>query len=192
MLILKDMISHGRVRACYFHPTHNKLCVKVALKKRHEKLLKKEIDNNALFRKAIGPYVPRYYKLIQTNKGLGLTTDLIYDDNNHLSPRLKDWTEQQKPLTKEIMRQFDDFFARLLKYHLWFYDFNHENFLIRTWNGHHHIYFVDTKSLNRNNSWSTLKLEYICPFLARRRMLRRIRRFYTSHGQKIPIQFRKK
>lgn len=187
MLILKDMISHGRIRACYYHPKDNRLCVKVALKPKHKKLLQKEINNNALFRKAIGPYVPRYYKIVATNKGPGLLTDLIYNDDNRLSPRLKDWLRQGKPLTKELVSQFDDFFGRLLKHHLWFYDFNEENFLIRTRKGHHYLYFVDTKSLNRNNSWSTLKLEYILPFLARRRMLRRIRRFYAAY--KLPSKY---
>ena len=124
MLILKDMISHGSVRACYYHPTDNRLCVKVALRKKHNKLLQKEIKNDALFRKTIRQYTPRYYKLVQTNKGLGLTSDLIYDDDNRLSPRLSDWLRQGKSLTKEITAQFDDFFTRLLKYKLWFYDFN--------------------------------------------------------------------
>jgi len=191
MLILKDMISHGSVRACYYHPMNNSLCVKVALKKKHNKLLQKEIKNNLLFQKTIGPYVPRYYKLVKTNKGLGLTSDLIYDDNNHLSPRLCDWLRQGKHLTHELTTQFDDFFARLLKYHLWFYDFNDENFLIRTHKNKHYLYFVDTKSLNRHNSWSTLKLEYFIPFLARRRMLRRIRRFYSAYTKNIPQQFQK-
>lgn len=181
MLILKDLISHGRVRACYYHPKNNRLCVKVALKPRHKKLLQKEINNNALFRKTIGPYVPRYYKIVATNKGPGLLTDLIYDDDNRLSPRLIDWLLQKKPITKEIAAQFNDFFARLLKYNLWFYDFNDENFLIRTHKGRHYVYFVDTKSLNRNNSWSTLKLEYFIPFLAKRRMLRRIQRFRKTY-----------
>lgn len=192
MLILKDMISHGQVRACYFHPKDNRLCVKVAQKPKHQKLLQKEINNNALFRKTIGPYVPRYLKIVRTNKGPGLITDLICDDNNRLSPRLTDWHLQGKTVPTEILKQFDDFFTRLLKYHLWFYDFNDENFLIRTHKGHHYLYFVDTKSLNRHNSWSTFKLEYICPFLAKRRMLRRIQRFYTLHKQPIPPQFQKK
>ena len=191
MLILKDMISHGRVRACYFHPTDSKLCVKVALKKKHEKLLKKDLDNNELFRKTIGRYVPNYYELIETNKGLGLIADLIYDDNNHLSPRLKDWLAK-RPFAEDILEQFNDFFTLLLKNRLWFYDFNSQNFLIRTHDNKHYLYFVDTKSLNRHNSWSTLKLEYIIPFLARRRMLRRIRRFYKSYKKTIPTEFQKK
>ena len=178
MLILKDLISHGRVRACYYHPKDSRLCVKVALKPKHKKLLQKEINNDARFRRTIGKYVPRYYKIVSTNKGPGLLTDLIYDDDNRLSPRLADWVCAGKPITKDMVDQFDDFFTRLLKYKLWFYDFNDENFLIRTSKGKPCLYFVDTKSLNRHNSWSTLKLEYIVPALARRRMLRRIQRFY--------------
>ena len=189
ILILKDLISHGRTRACYFHPINNNLCVKVALKKKYEKLLHKEVNNNALFQKTIRLYVTRYYKLVQTNKGLGLVTDLMYDEDNRLSPRLMDWLNQGKTFTKDILWQFTDFFGRLLKHRLWFYDFNDENFILRTRKYRTYVCFVDTKSLNRNNSWSTLKLEYILPFLARRRMLRRIRRFYTSHGLEVPKQF---
>ena len=189
MLILKDFISHGNIRACYFHPTNDRLCVKVALKKKHEKLLAKEIKNNSLFRKTIGQYVPRYHKLVRTNKGLGLTCDLIYDDNNKLSPQLKLWLRSGHKLTPELIQQFNDFFARLLKHHLWFYDFNSENFLIRTHNHHHYMIFADTKSLNHNNSWSTLKLEYFIPYLARKRMIRRIKRWYKSYTLPAPEQF---
>lgn len=186
MLILKDLISHGRVRACYYHPTDNRLCVKVALNKKNEKLIRKDLNNNSLFRKTIAPYVPRYYKLIKTNKGLGLTTDLIYDDDNRLSPRLCDWKRTGHSITKELKKQFDDFFGRLFRYRLWFYDFNDENFLIRTHKGRQYLYFVDTKSLNRNNSWSFLKLEYFVPFLARIRMKRRTCRFYEQNKLETP------
>lgn len=191
MLILKDMISHGNVRACYFHPANNRLCVKVALKKSDTKLLQKDLNNNALFRKTIAPYVPRYHKMVKTNKGMGLVTDLIYDDNNQLSRRLADFLLAGQPIPPETQKQFEDFFARLLKHHLWFYDFNDTNFVIRIYNKRVQLFFVDTKSLNRNNSWSTLKLEYFIPWLARRRMLRRIQRFYITHNQKVPAQFKK-
>lgn len=186
MLILKDMISHGRVRACYYHPTNNKLCIKVTLDKKHDKLLQKEIDNDALFQKTIACYVPRYYELVETDKGLGLVSDLIRDEDGSLSVCLGDWLKNANVLSKEIMDQFDDFFSKLLKFRLWFYDFNAGNFLIRSSKGCFQVLFVDTKSLNHNNSWSTLKLEYICPFLARRRMLRRIRRFYAIHKKQAP------
>ena len=86
--------------------------------------MQKDLTNNSLFRKTIAPYVPRYHKLIKTNKGLGLVTDLIYDDNNHLSLRLADFILASKPIPIEIKGQFNDFFSRLLKYHLWFYDFD--------------------------------------------------------------------
>ena len=189
MLILKDMISHGNVRACYFHPTNNKLCVKVALRPKDKKLLQKDLTNNALFRRTIAPYVPRYYRLVKTNKGIGLIADLIYDDNNALSKRLQDVFSEKKTIPPEVKEQFDDFFSRLLKYHLWFYDFNGTNFLIRRYNNHYQLFFVDTKSLNRNNSWSFLKLEYIIPTLARIRMKRRIQRFYKGIKISLPDRF---
>ena len=185
MLVLKDKIAYGRTRACYYHPKNPNLCVKVALKKKYEKLLKKDLENNQRFHEGIGLYVPTYYKLIQTNKGLGLVSDLIHDKKG-LSARLADWVIEKRPVKKEIIKQFDDFFARVLKYRLWFYDFNSANFLIRYYNKHYHIFFVDTKSLNRNNSWSMLKLEYIFPFLAKRRILRRIYRFYEKYLNQKP------
>ena len=98
---------------------------------------------------------------------------------------------EKKPIPQGIKKQFDDFFGRLLKYNLWFYDFNDTNFVIRIHGSRAQLFFVDTKSLNRNNSWSTFKLEYFIPWLARRRMLRRIQRFYTVHGYKIPTQLKK-
>jgi len=189
-LVLTDMIHHGQVRACYYHPTDPRLCVKVALQKKHNKLLKKEIRYNEKFQQTIGPYVTRYYELIQTNYGLGLTCDLVTDTpGNTLSPRLKDWLEAGRTFTPELLTQFQDFFERLLKYELWFYDFNIENFLIQKQGDKLRLVFVDTKSLNRNNSWSFLKLEYVIPFLAKIRMKRRIRRFYTGYELEIPNVF---
>ena len=186
-LILKNMIHHGQVRACYYHPEDPQLCVKVALCKKHSKLLKKEIESNEVFQKTLSPYVTPYYGLVPTNYGLGLVSELITDSpTNTLSPRLRDWLKIHKTISKELLPQFQDFFERLLKHNLWFYDFNDENFLIQKKNNNLRLVFVDTKSLNRNNSWSFLKLEYVIPALAKIRMKRRIHRFYESHGIKIP------
>ena len=189
MIYLKKMISHGRVRACYYHPEHTHLCVKVALSPKHVKLLQKELDNDALFQEKIGSYVPRYYQLIKTDKGIGLESDLIRDDDGKLSPRLLDYFTTHATLNKQLLQQFQDFFQRLFQYNLWFYDFNNENFLIQTKKGKEHLIFCDTKSFNRNNSWSFLKLEYMIPFLARIRMKRRVHRFYKSNSLPVPPIF---
>ena len=186
-LILKNMIHHGRVRACYYHPEKPHLCVKVALCKKHNNLLKKEIDNNELFQKKLSPYVTSYYGLVPTNYGLGLVSELVTDSpTNTLSPRLCDWLKINGHISQELKAQFQDFFERLLKHKLWFYDFNDENFLIQKNNKNLRLVFVDTKSLNRNNSWSFLKLEYLIPILAKIRMKRRIHRFYKLHELKLP------
>lgn len=186
MLILEKMISHGRVRACFYHPEDAGKCVKVAMKKRHEHLLNKEIKNNILFQEKLSPYVPQYYQLIQTNKGVGLETELITDDNHDLSPRLCDYLKTHKTIPLDIKAQFDDFFERLFVHKLWFYDFNVENFLIQTTQQQKRIVFVDTKSFNRNNSWSFCKLEYYISFLAKIRMRRRIIRFYEHLHLSVP------
>lgn len=181
------MIHHGRVRACYYHPDNPQLCVKVALQKKHNKLLQKEIDNNELFQKTLSSYVTRYYELVPTNYGLGLISDLITDTpTNTLSLRLRDWLKIHKSISPELQEQFQDFFKRLLKYKLWFYDFNNENFLVQKQGDKLRLVFVDTKSLNRNNSWSFFKLEYIIPTLAKIRMKRRIHRFYKVHHLGVP------
>ena len=119
---------------------------------------------------------------------MGLVADLIYDDNNRLSPRLED-LQFKGEIKKELQAQFDDFFARLFRHHLWFYDFNDENFLVCTRKAKLRLYFVDTKSLNRNHSWSFLKLEYFIPALAKIRMKRRVQRFYKVHQLREPHFF---
>lgn len=186
MLILKKLISHGTVRACFYHPEDKNKCVKVVLHKKYSYLLKKELDNNLLFQEKLSLFVPKYYQLVDTNKGLGLETELIKDDHNQLSPRLVDYLKTKKTLSNELINQFETFFSLLLKHHLWFYDFNLENFLIKTINKKEQLIFVDTKSYNRNNSWSFLKLEYIIPILAKIRMKRRIKRFYKRVEIPIP------
>ena len=189
-LVLKDMIHHGRVRACYYHPENPRLCVKVALNPKHTNLLKKEIKYNELFQKFLTPYVPAYYDMVKTNQGPGLISDLITDEETGtLSPMLRDWLCINRHLSPELLAQLQDFFERLLKHHLWFYDFNDENFLVQKKNGKLQLLFVDTKSFNRNNSWSFMKLEYVIPTLAKIRMKRRIQRFYRMHKLPVPTCF---
>ena len=143
VLTLKNMIHHGSVRACYYHPNDPALCVKVSIARKHDNLLTKEINNNTKFQSLLTPYVPKYYDTVDTNYGLGLISDLITDEKtNTISPMLQDWLKIHQKLTTDLQSQFQDFFERLLKYSLWFYDFNFQNFLIQKKSDQWHMFFV--------------------------------------------------
>ena len=130
-------------------------------------------------------FIPICYEIVETDLGQGLVMDLILNDTGEIAPNLQQWTNKNK-FSPDILSQFEIFFSLLFEHRLWFYDFNNANFVIQHKDGRKNVIFIDTKSFNHNNSWSMLKLEYVIPFLARRRMKRRIHRFYTQNNLMIP------
>lgn len=185
MLIVKDALSSGATRACYRHPNDPHKCVKILFNPKKIHLIYKQLKNNEKLQKHLAGFIPRCYGMIDTNLGKGLVAELVCNDDGQISPNFACWLKNNT-LTSDIKAQFDAFFIRLLEQKLWFYDFNAGNFVIQHINGTDKVVFIDTKSYNHNNSWSMLKLEYIIPVLAHRRMKRRILRFYSKHNLEIP------
>lgn len=185
MLILEGLISQGATRACYKHPHNDKKCVKILFNPKQIKLIYNELKSNQFLQKKLKDMIPGCDEIVKTNLGLGLVMDLIYNDDNQISPSLLVW-QKENQLNSEILNQFEAFFLELLNQKLWFYDFNDGNFVIQKKGNQEKVIFIDTKSFNHNNSWSTLKLEYFIPTLARWRMKRRIQRFYSKKNIPIP------
>lgn len=173
MLKLKKMIGYGAVRACYEHPENKHLCVKVFLEK--GKKTKSFLDEIHLYKKLenkLSPYLCFYEEaLVETDKGTGMVTELLRDDDLSISQPLA-----TTPLTEEIKAQIDDFTQRLIDNDIFFYDFNLQNFVIQKLKNKTQLKYIDMKSYRRYKPWTFLGLEKFIPSLARLAMKQRIKK----------------
>ncbi len=173
MIKLNKMIGYGAVRACYEHPQNQRLCIKVFLKQGNAK--KSFTDEINLYKKlkdTLSPYLCRYEEqLVETDKGIGMVTELLRDSDLTISKPLAHCTK-----TPEIKAQIDDFCQRLIDNDIFFYDFNLQNFVIQKLAGKTQLKFIDMKSYRRYKPWTYLGLEKFVPYFARRAMKQRIKK----------------
>jgi len=125
----------------------------------------------------VRPYLQHYIAaygetLVATNLGPALACELIRDSDGVYSPSYATTWKNGTP--SELVEQFHDFFARLQKHRLFFYDFNPKNFLVQQTENRLRLRYIDLKSLGQSRS--LLGLEAL-PFFAKRKMIRRRDRF---------------
>ncbi|MEQ5573408.1 YrbL family protein [Providencia huaxiensis] len=85
-----NLIASGRQRACYQHPEHHDLCIKVHLNGRDDKETLREIRYyKRLYRKNFTTKtISHYYGTQQTDQGLGYVFQLIKDKTGNVSHTL--------------------------------------------------------------------------------------------------------
>ena len=182
MLILTKLIGKGAVRECYEHPEDKSKCVKVLLPDADPSVFDREFKNYQALKVFLKDYIiPCEPEPVETDKGPGMICDLLTDDNGETSKMIFEYKTDD-----EIKEQMDSFVHLLLTHHLFFYDFNLNNFVIRIRNGKKELKYIDLKSFRRNKSWCFFKLENIFDFLARIIMLRRLKRLYKELGIGFP------
>ena len=129
----------------------------------------------ALYKKlkdTLSPYLCHYEEqLVETNKGIGMVTELLRDSDLTISKPLA-----HCPKTPEIKAQIDDFCQRLIDNDIFFYDFNLQNFVIQNLAGKTQLKFIDMKSYRHYKPWTYLGLEKFVPYFARRAMKQRIKK----------------
>ncbi len=179
-LFLKEKISEGMVRDCYLHPQNRRKCIKVVKNRKDIAVLQRELQIFSLVKDFLSPFICRYdNSLVNTNKGPGIVVEIFFDDDGEKSQNLLTFL-QLYPLDNAIKKQFDDFFKRLLDNHLYFTDFNLDNFLVVRKNGQSSIKYIDLKSYKVTSS--IIKLEVLFPFLWRKKTIRRMNRLYKRIG----------
>ncbi len=180
MLILKEKISEGGVRECYFHPQDREKCVKVMKNSKDVGLLHRELQVFNKVREQLAPFLCHYDReLVKTDKGYGLVMEVVYDDDGSVSQRLSTFLESQE-INENLKKQFDEFFSILLDNKFYFTDFNLHNFLIVQKKEGQEIKYTDLKSYKATKS--IIKLEVIFPFLWRSKTIRRMNRLYGRIG----------
>ena len=122
-------------------------------------------------------FIPEYRTtLLKTSKGAGLVTRKILDDDGMMSSTLSAYLRNHQHLSAELEESFRQFFDLLIRNNIYFYDFNHDNFLIQKKDGHELLRFIDLKGYRKDQSF--FRLTYLSARQAKIKMTRRIGRFY--------------
>lgn len=181
MIKLKKLIGNGAVRACYEHPQNKRLCIKVLLKKGNaEKTFTNEINLYKKLKNTLSPYLCRYEEeLVETDKGIGMITELFRDFDNKISKTLA-----KIKLTSEIKHQIDSFTQTLIENDIFFYDFNLQNFVVQRLKDKTQLKYIDMKSYQHYKPWTYIGLEKFIPYFARRAMKQRINKLNALIKQK--------
>jgi hypothetical protein len=134
----REPFARGGKRACYLHPEHSGLCIKLPLPEQlpedlyraapwHERLRKSvsHFDENDrewvaaqwMERhrgRTIWTHVPRYHGWIETDLGRGLLTEVCRDDDGLISRSLLDylWTHGHTDSVKRAIDDFSEFWVR--------------------------------------------------------------------------------
>lgn len=186
-MFLTDLIGKGATRECYAHPEEKEKCIKVYQNpKLAEPAFKRELEIYHRVSPILGNFVCAYDpQLVDTNKGKGLVSELVLDDNGKTSRPLVTYLVSSW-MNEQIIAEINAFTALLLKNNLFFYDFNLMNFVVQNKKGHFRLRYIDMKSFENYKSWSFLGLEKISPAIARHIMIRRLKRMYKLLNLPFP------
>ena len=186
VLHLQKRIGHGATRDCWQHPLQDNLCVKVNLANRKNNSLPYEIHVYERIKKLLPGLVAAIHsELVETDKGQGLVSELIRDEDGRISPCLKEYSDRGGDMN-EILNPLNRIIKRMIVRDIFFLDLNRGNFAVQTLHGKKTVIMIDIKSLNRAGFVGFLHLERIFAPLARNIMFRRIRRLYNDLGLEFP------
>ena len=173
ILYLDDslLIERGKKRLCYTHPHNTKKCLKV--ERGLKNLNQQDFDAHQKIYTILESYIPKYFGMKQTSRGLALECELIVDDTGQPSKSLY-YYYLNDGISSDVLYELDKFFDTILTHDIYLYDLNPKNFLVQDIQGIQKLRFIDLKNLNKSNS--ILPLEKY-RFFARRKLKRRIMRF---------------
>ena len=186
MLYLQKRIGHGRTHDCWLHPLDENLCVKVNLEDRQSNPQLYEIHVYERVTNLLPGLIAKIHpELVETDKGLGLVSDIVRDGDGKISPSLHEYFKNGGD-AKEILRPLNRIIKRMIVRDLFFFDFNKGNFVVQTLHGKKQVIITDIKSLNRTGFKGYLHLERVFAPLARIIIFRRIRKLYKELGLDFP------
>ena len=134
----REPFARGGKRACYLHPDHSDLCIKLPLPEQLPADLYRAAPWHERFRKtvshfdendrewaaaqwmerhrdqAIWTHVPRYHGWVETDLGRGLLTEVCRDDDGLISRSLLDyfWTHGHTNSVRRAIEDFAEFWIR--------------------------------------------------------------------------------
>ncbi|NCB49437.1 MAG: hypothetical protein EOM53_01995 [Alphaproteobacteria bacterium] len=177
---LTEIIFKGKSRLVYKHPTEEKKCIKIANPDNLDCNINLiDLKNYKILKKYLNPFLPHYEdRLLKTDKGLGLVSEMIIDHDNKKSLSIGEFKKKYKKIPFSIQKELKEFIKIVIKNKLFLYDYNFNNFIIQEKSKNvYKLYFIDCKSLNKSRSY--IPIEKIS-FFALIKLKRRIKRFLNN------------
>ena len=135
VLQLQKRIGHGATRDCWQHPLQDNLCVKVNLANRQNNSLLYEIHVYERIKKLLPGLVAAVHsELADTDKGQGLVSELVRDEDGRISPSLREYFKSGGDM-KEILQPLNRIIKRMIVRDIFFLDLNTGNFAVQTLHG---------------------------------------------------------
>jgi hypothetical protein len=205
MLRLEKVLAQGRTRTVYQHPSDPAWVVKVVTRHTWRSADKlsliirstlqtrfpflsvnhRDLDAYTKLHECLKGFIPEYRTtLVTTDRGKGLMTRMIVNDDATMSATLSTHLLQNQTPKAELQASFRQFFDLLARNKIYFFDFNHDNFLIQNRDGQETLWFIDLKGYRKDKSF--LPLTYLFPKQAEKKMIRRIQRFYDRLNRGRP------
>ncbi len=181
MLALYDslLISQGRTRACYRHPSDRGLVIKVPVgdeKEQNRSNIKELHGYQALMREQVDLFcISHCYGFVTTSLGRGLVCDCIRDDDGAISKTIWDIIVYQEVCdVAYIQKVTDDFCRFLIQRDTRLFDLNLKNIALRMQNdGSYQPFAIDLKG--RFDNKETIPVSSYSSYFAKKKMVRRAR-----------------
>lgn len=108
ILMLENLTGEGNARLCWLHPHDNRYCIKTEKpnQPRPQNIIEWHYSQRLLRKSIDSPYITPAYEKIQTNKGIGLVYEMIYDYDGSIS----------KPIDKALKQKTIDAISFANKY----------------------------------------------------------------------------
>jgi hypothetical protein len=173
------LISQGRTRACYRHPSDRGLVIKVPVgdKKAQNRSNIKELRGyQALMREQVDLFcISHCYGFVTTSLGRGLVCDCIRDDDGAISKTIWDIIVHQEVCdVAYIQKVTDDFCRFLIQRDTRLFDLNLKNIALRMQkDGSYQPFAIDLKG--RFDNKETIPVSSYSSYFAKKKMVRRTR-----------------
>lgn len=181
MIILDDslLINQGTVRACYQHPHESNLIIKVPIGNKKDRDEANSIELEG-YQTLIQQHkniscISRCYGLEETNLGLGLICDCVFDADSSVSKSILDLINSDSSLDiSYLTKVIKDFTDYLLRENIYIFDLNVKNIVIQQQtDGSYTPIIIDVKGASELKEFIPLS-RYI-PYFRKRKLARRCR-----------------
>jgi hypothetical protein len=181
--ITSEPIGEGRERACYIHPEDPRLAIKIPAGQVRDQTIRDIKFYRRMKKIGLGENapVPKYHGVCETNLGRGLVVEMIRNYDGEISRPLNWYLAQGVPI-EEFLTFLEEMKQSFLENQVIFnHDMNIGNLLFQV---------TSTRSARLvaiDGLGDTVTLDWLnnIPFLVRRKILRRWKRFiariYRSH-----------
>jgi len=173
----QDLIGRGTLRACYRHPGHEDLVIKVPLpgSPGGDDANRKELASYRLFVRKHRElrHISRCHDFIETDTGRGLVCDCIRDYNGAVSKTIWDIVVHRDTCNVDaVLEAAGEFCEYLIAHDIFLFDINLKNIVLQVQkDARWQAWAIDLKGPHDNKEFLQLSSRFT--FLGRRKLKRR-------------------